>query len=89
MKFSPNSTTGSVVAGENGAGNLNSQLNNPSGFCLDVNNNIMYISNPGRNSISKWILNSSNGTTIAGISGILGSNSTLLNNPRGIIFDPY
>ncbi|CAF1330345.1 unnamed protein product, partial [Didymodactylos carnosus] len=89
MKFTPNSTTGSVVAGENGAGNLGSQLNNPSGFCLDVNNNIMYISNPGRNSISKWILNSSNGTTIAGISGTPGSNSTLLNNPRGIIFDHY
>ena len=93
MRYATNSTTGTngtVVAGGNGSGNTNSQLNAPWGiYYLPTVSNYLYITNVGGHTVMRWAPGASSGTVIAGVPGVSGSNSTMLNSPMGIKLDMY
>ncbi|CAF1361079.1 unnamed protein product [Didymodactylos carnosus] len=85
MKWtSGNASSGTIVVNQR-----NVQLNMPYGIYLDEISNSVYISDSAIHTIMKLVLGASNGTIIAGISGISGSNSTLMNSPTSITFDQY
>ncbi|CAF3397484.1 unnamed protein product, partial [Rotaria socialis] len=81
-------SSGTVVAGGNGQGTLNTQLNTPMGLHLDAPSNSLYIANANSHNIIKWVVNASTWTLIAGApNGQSGSTSAFLNNPYNFIFD--
>ena len=65
------------------------KLYSPVGLYYDEINQDLYISNEGAHTIMKWHIGDTNGTVIAGVSGVLGSNATLLNCPYGITLDQW
>ena len=65
------------------------KLYGPIGLYYDEINQDLYISNSGAFTIMKWHIGDTNGTVIAGVSGVSGSNATLLNSPYGIILDQW
>ncbi len=93
MRYSTNSTSGTngtLVAGGNGAGNTNTQLNQPWGIhYLPSVSNDLYITNFAGHSVIRWTPGDPAGIFVAGTSGVAGYNSTLLNNPLGIKIDSY
>ena len=81
-------TTGETVAGiVSSPGNASDQLNTPWNIYVDPTTNILYIADSLNHRIQKWLPGASNGTTVAGITGIPGSNATLLNTPKDIFVD--
>ncbi|CAF1394786.1 unnamed protein product [Rotaria magnacalcarata] len=81
-------SSGTVVAGGNGQGTLNNQLNTPIGLYLDVSSNSLFIANCYSHNIIRWVVNASTWTLIAGApNGQSGSTSTFLNFPFNFIFD--
>ncbi|CAF3631381.1 unnamed protein product [Adineta steineri] len=93
MRYPMSSTTGTngtIVAGGAGAGNTNTQLNNPWGlYYLPTISNYLYITNAAGHSVMRWIPGASSGEFIAGTPGVSGSNATTLNTPLGIKLDSY
>ncbi|CAF1532975.1 unnamed protein product [Adineta steineri] len=93
MRYLINSSTGdngTLVAGRNGTDNTNISLNGPSGIHhVSSINNDLFITNYGGHSVLRWTPGASSGTFVAGQPGVAGSNSTLLNQPRGIKIDNY
>ena len=88
MCYLSGASSGTVVAGGNGGGTLNNQLNNPWGLYLDVSSNSLFMANSNAHNIVRWVLNASTWTLIAGAAnGQFGSTSTLLNSPADITFD--
>ena len=82
------SSSGVVIAGNNGAGSASNQLNNPMGIFIDVNNaSILYVVDSGNHRVQQWTIGASSGTTIAGTTGVGGSALNQLNTPRSIIGD--
>ncbi len=89
MKYTVNSTVGTLVAGGNGAGNSNTQLNSPRGLYFDSATNSLIIANYGANNIVRWVIGALSWTLVAGnINGSAGSGSTALNAPWGVKLDP-
>ncbi|CAM4746133.1 unnamed protein product [Rotaria magnacalcarata] len=81
-------SSGTVVAGGNGQGTLNNQLNTPIGLHLDVSSNSLFIANANSHNIIRWVVNASTWTLIAGApNGQSGSTSTFLNYPYNFILD--
>lgn len=93
MRYLTNSTSGTsgtLVAGGNGAGNTNISLNGPWGIhYLPSVSNDLFIANLGGHSVMRWTPGASSGVFIAGTPGVSGSTSTLLNQPMGIKIDTY
>ena len=93
MRYPLSSTSGSngvIVAGGNGAGNANNQLNHPWGIYFNsAISNDLYITNYNGHSIMKWTPGAPSGTFIAGVPGSPGSGFTQLNVPEGIRVDSY
>jgi 6-phosphogluconolactonase (cycloisomerase 2 family) len=88
MKYTLNSTVGILVAGGNGAGISNTQLNNPRGLYFDSTTNSLVIANPGANNVVRWVIGAANWTLVAGdINGLSGSGSSTFNNPWDVILD--
>ena len=82
-------SSGTVVAGGNGAGTGSTQLNGPFGIYLDLTSNSLIIANREANNIVKWVLGDSTWTLLVGdSSGSSGSSSALLNGPNGVTLDP-
>ena len=77
-----------LVAGNLNAskGNSPSSLSGPFAFTIDPMGN-MYVADSSNHRIQFFSLGQAEGRTIAGITGVPGSNSTLLNGPCGITFD--
>ena len=77
-----------LIAGNLNAssGNLPPSLSNPFAFTIDPIGN-MYVADSSNHRIQFFSLGQAEGRTIAGITGVSGSNSTLLHAPLGIIFD--
>ncbi|CAF1287686.1 unnamed protein product [Rotaria sordida] len=67
-------------------GNTSTLLNQPVGVTLDPMGNI-YVADSGNHRIQLILNGQSEGTTIAGINGIYGSNSTLLYRPYWVKLD--
>ena len=89
MRYTLNSTIGTLVAGGNGGGNNNTQLNNPRGLYFDSTTNSLVIANPGGNNVVRWVIGASSWTLVAGsLSGAAGSSPTTFNNPWDVTFDP-
>ena len=93
MRYSTNSTSGTngtLVAGGNGAGNGNDQVNAAwSVYYLSSVNNSIYITNSGGHTVMEWTPGALSGTVIVGSPGLSGSNATMLNNPIGIKVDRF
>ncbi|CAF1375035.1 unnamed protein product, partial [Rotaria sordida] len=75
------------------AGNVNgntgsdsSSFNQPLGITMDPMGNI-YVADVTNHRIQFFLAGESNGTTIAGITGVSGNNSTLLYSPYWVILD--
>ncbi len=75
------------------AGNINGMsgvtsllLSGPSTVILDPFGNV-YVSDSSNNRIQSFLVDQTNGTTLAGITGVNGSANNLLDNPLGITFD--
>jgi filamentous hemagglutinin family protein len=47
----------------------------------------VYVSDSSNNRIQSFLVDQTNGTTLAGITGVNGSANNLLDNPLGITFD--
>ena len=88
MKYLANASSGTVVAGGNGAGTGMTQLYSPYGLVFDAFSNSLVIANYGAHNIVRWILGASSWTLVAGsITGVSGSTSTLLNQPLRVTLD--
>ncbi|GAB3493261.1 hypothetical protein GCM10027341_08350 [Spirosoma knui] len=91
QKFPPNSTSatsGTTVAGGNGAGSGANQLNRPLGIYVDGTDNL-YVSDADNHRIQKFPPNSTSataGTTVAGGNGA-GSGDNQLEDPSGVYVD--
>ncbi|CAF1612063.1 unnamed protein product [Didymodactylos carnosus] len=89
MKWSVNSTTGTLVAGGNGQGTGTNQLSWGQGIYVDSDLSV-YVANNNAHNVIKWLWGASLGTVVAGSSsGAPGSTSTLLKNPCSLILDAY
>ena len=78
--------TGTTVAGTGSPGNALYQLNYPYGIYLDFNNNL-YITDNQNSRVMKYLSGASNGTVIAGVTGVLGNGSNRLNYPTYLYVD--
>lgn len=90
MAYSQNSEfgwnpTGITVAGGNGAGSNQSQLNFPYSIFMDPSNNL-YIADTQNHRIQKWEAGAAAGITVAGGNGA-GANSNQLNTPTCVWVD--
>ncbi len=88
VRWVVNAPTWILVAGSiNGSsGATMALLNYPRHVKLDSMSNV-YVADTYNNRIQFFIAGQSNGTTIAGVTGISGSNSTLLNAPISLVVD--
>ena len=88
MKYLSNASSGTVVAGGNGAGLNRTQLFQPYGMTFDSSSNSLVIANYGGHNVVRWVLGASSWTLVAGSnSGLSGNTSTLLNNPLSVTLD--
>lgn len=87
MEYLSGASSGTVVAGGNGAGNANTQLNRPYGFAFDSTSNSFIIANYNAHSVVRWVLGASSWTLIAGVIGSAGSTSTQFNAPLSVVLD--
>ena len=81
-------TQWTLIAGSiNGVtGSTSTTLRFPTDFMFDILGN-MYVADSHNHRIQFFLPNQFNGTTILGITGISGSNNSLLNFPFSIVFD--
>jgi sugar lactone lactonase YvrE len=87
MKKFNSSTTGIVIAGNNGVGFASNQFNGPMGIYIDINDaSILYVSDCENHRIQKWNIGETAGTTVAG-GNSYGIALNQLNSPRAIIID--
>jgi len=88
QRWAPGASMGVTVAGGNGYGTGANQFKNPFSLYVDNAGNI-YVSDRTNNRIQKWAPGASSGVTVAaGINGS-GSDSSQLNDPRGLFVDSY
>jgi DNA-binding beta-propeller fold protein YncE len=81
-------TNVTTVAGGNGYGSGNHQLNRPYGVCVSKKTGAIYIADTSNNRIQRWSPGATSGVTIAGIVGTSGTDSTLLNAPAAVALSP-
>ena len=86
MAWSPGSSSGIVVAGGNGPGSGNHQLNEPYGVCMNPQGQLM-ISDQQNHRIVRWTPGAHTGTRILGITGLAGMGPDMLNLPAGLFLD--
>ena len=90
MQYLSGASSGTVVAGGNGAGTGTTQLWYPYGFALDSSSNSLIIVNYAANNVVRWVFGASSWTLLAGSSsGVSGSTATLMNSPLSVVLDSY
>ncbi|CAF0738062.1 unnamed protein product [Rotaria sordida] len=88
MRYLSGVSSGTVIAGGNGAGLSITQLSNPIGLCFDSSTNSLLIANYGANNIVRWTIGAQNWTFVAGnLNGSSGMTSNELNQPTDVILD--
>ncbi len=85
IKYKAGETEGIIVAGGNGRGGAENQLDNPSAVIVDEKENI-YICDRDNHRIQKWEKGAKAGTIVAGGNGP-GSAANQLNYPNSLVFD--
>ncbi|CAF1093282.1 unnamed protein product [Adineta ricciae] len=79
---------GTTVAGNNGAGSGSNQLRSPYGIWVSNKTGAIYIADTMNNRIQRWKVGAASGVTVAGSpTGVVGSNSTMLNSPYRVTAD--
>ncbi|CAF3860029.1 unnamed protein product [Rotaria sordida] len=87
MKKLNSSSSGVVIAGNNGNGNAANQFNGPMGIYIDVNNgSIIYVVDSSNHRVQRWVIGGTPGTTVAG-GNSNGTALNQLNSPRAVISD--
>jgi sugar lactone lactonase YvrE len=90
MQYLAGASSGIVVAGGNGPGFNNTQLNYPIGLYFDSSSNSLVIANAGANNILRWVLGDISWTLVAGdANGAVGATSTMFFYPVGVTFDSW
>jgi DNA-binding beta-propeller fold protein YncE len=80
--------TGITVAGGNGAGPGLNQLNGPIGVWVSQKDGSIYVGDWHNQRVMKWPVNATQGSIVAGVTGIAGNSSLLLNIPGDVALDP-
>ena len=89
MRYLSGASSGTPVAGNNGAGTNRTQLALPASIYFDSKTNSLFIVNNDANNVVQWVLGDTSGTVVIGnTNGTLGNSSTELYYPRGITLDP-
>jgi sugar lactone lactonase YvrE len=89
MRYTLNSTVGTLVAGGNAAGTNSTQLNSPRGLCFDSSTNSLLIANSNSHNVVRWIIGASSWVIFAGNSnGVSGNGPTGLYYPWDVKIDP-
>ncbi|CAF1196847.1 unnamed protein product [Adineta steineri] len=78
------STNAITVAGGNGAGSNNNQLNSPSDVCFSKNIGAIYIADQYNNRVTRWYIGATSGVTFAGIDSYTGTSPMLFYGPTGL-----
>lgn len=78
-------SNGTTVAGGNGQGVGDNQLNEPYGICVSKKTGDIYIADRANHRIQRWSPGATSGVTIIGITGIYGTNATMLNGPANVL----
>ncbi|CAF0947181.1 unnamed protein product [Rotaria sordida] len=86
--LSINTTSGSLVAGGNGAGSTPERLNNPWGIYVD-SNQAMYIVDRSNHRVQLWFNGQINGRTVAGTTSDAGPWAYQLSSPTALLLDQY
>ena len=87
QKWTTGATSGITVAGGNGLGDANNQLNNPYGVYVDDSGNV-YVADTKNHRVQKWEPDASEGTTIAGGNGP-GAAANQLRFPEDLFIDAF
>ena len=85
LDMSENVTT---VAGGNGAGAGNQQLNSQYGVYVSKKTSDIYVADTGNRRIQRWSPGATSGVTVAGITGVNGTNATLLRTSASVLLNP-
>ena len=80
--------TGVTVAGGNGLGTGLHQLQYPTGVSVSRKDGSIFVSDTYNHRVMKWKVNATQGSIIAGITGITGTSPQLLDTPGDIALDP-
>jgi DNA-binding beta-propeller fold protein YncE len=80
-------TNGTTVAGGNGAGSGSDQFNQPYGVCVSKMTGDIYIADTANHRIQRWSPGATTGVTIIGITGVSGTNATMLNSPAHVVLN--
>jgi len=85
MKWAPNATNGTIVAGSASghAGSSSTSLYAPYGLVLDEANSFLYVVDGYNHRVQRYVLGSPNGVTVAGGNGA-GTAPNQLNRPTAI-----
>jgi len=78
-------TNGTTVAGGNRAGSGSDQFNQPYGVCVSKKTGDIYIADAANHRIQRWSPAATTGVTIIGITGVSGTNATMLNSPAHVV----
>jgi len=79
-------TDSSIVCGSEGS--ANDQFDTPTGIFIDENNgNTMYIADCYNHRIQRWIEGAVSGTTVAGVTGVDGTDFDHLSFPNKVLVD--
>ena len=80
-------TNGTTVAGGNGSGIGNHQLNTPYTMCVSKTTGAIYIADAYNHRIQRWSPGATSGVLIAGVAGVSGTTSAVLNKPVSVVFN--
>ena len=86
VRVMPNATGEIVLSTQNGSGSTATQFLMPHSHFIDQNHT-RYIADTFNHRIQMWPANATNGTTVAGVSGINGTDSSHLYNPFAVVVD--
>ncbi|CAF2529142.1 unnamed protein product [Rotaria sp. Silwood2] len=90
VRYLAGASSGTIVAGENGVGLNNYQLNYSIGLYFESSSNSLVIANAGANNIVRWVVGANNWTLVIGSSNAtIGSTSTMFYYPVTVTFDRY
>lgn len=88
MRYLSGASSGTTVAGGNGAGIGSTQLNYPRGIHFESTTNSLLIANNQAHNILRWVIGASSWTLVAGSSsGSYGDTSALLSYPTDVTLD--
>ena len=85
IRFAPNSSVYTTVAGTSTSGSASNQFQSPRGIWVD-GARTLYVADFNNHRIQKWMYNASSGITVVGIGGS-GNSLTQLQNPESVAVD--